>query len=319
MKYFLVFLKRIFSVIILIVLIAWVLFTAGIGNKSFEYKNGFSHLNLDGRGIRIFQKGNGKDVLFVHGTPGSIEDWKYQIDALSGQYRVTAFDRPGHGYSSPENYDYHLEENAALIRELINHLELKDPLLVGHSYGGSSLANFATSEKNVEYDIVIIDSPLYNYEPTIIYRCLSLPFVGKALALLANYTIAKGQIENGIKEVLSNTSDDQLNQITKERTTIWLQPKVLYSKSNESIHYQGDLDKISKKYSSIKSKITLITGEENQGNFSMDSKKFKEDLPSCELKIIKNTGHYIQLEAHDKVNFILQELLEEKSNSRQAK
>ncbi len=55
-------------------------------------------IEISGIKIRYNQIGKGQDILFIHGVPGSIEDWEPVISSLSSNYRVTVYDRPGHGY-----------------------------------------------------------------------------------------------------------------------------------------------------------------------------------------------------------------------------
>src|SRR5262245_7436735 len=70
------------------------------------------HVTVDGVPIRCVQAGQGRDLLLVHGSPGSIEDWDPVFDRLAQRYRVTAFDRPGHGYSGGANRPHTPDENA---------------------------------------------------------------------------------------------------------------------------------------------------------------------------------------------------------------
>ena len=72
------------------------------------------HVAVHGNPIRYYQQGSGPDILLIHGSPGSIEDWDTVIDDLAKDYRVTAYDRPGHGYSGStgnrHSYEYHAEQ-----------------------------------------------------------------------------------------------------------------------------------------------------------------------------------------------------------------
>jgi pimeloyl-ACP methyl ester carboxylesterase len=118
-------------------------------------------LSINGERIRYFQNGNGKDILMIHGTPGSLEDCDSLVDSLAKDYRVTVFDRLGHGYSSSKHYNYHLRENVDLVNIIIDSLHLKNPLLVGHSYGGSTLVHYAVHHANEKkLQMIIIDPPL---------------------------------------------------------------------------------------------------------------------------------------------------------------
>ena len=57
------------------------------------------YVEVKGNRIRYSQTGAGQDILLIHGCPGSLEDWEPVAESLSRKYRVTAYDRPGHGYS----------------------------------------------------------------------------------------------------------------------------------------------------------------------------------------------------------------------------
>ena len=86
-----------------------------IGNLTVKDNPKYQFLTIGNEKIRVSQKGSGSDILLIHGTPGSIEDWNEIIDTLAQNYRVTAFDRLGHGYSSSNQYTYHLKENAMIF------------------------------------------------------------------------------------------------------------------------------------------------------------------------------------------------------------
>ena len=116
------------------------------------------------------------DILLIHGTLlGRLKTGMKFIDTLAQNYRVTAFDRLGHGYSSSNEYTYHLKENAILVENLVKQLNLKSPLIVGHSYGGSIAAFMAVNSKLIDIEYVIIDSPLYAYQPSKLYQLVASP------------------------------------------------------------------------------------------------------------------------------------------------
>ena len=182
------------------------------------------------------------------------------------------------------------------MENLIKKLNLKSPLIVGHSYGGSVAAFMAVNSELKDIEYVIIDSPLYKYQPSKIYKLVATPIFGKGIALFSSYTIANNQIKNGVTYLFKFLEKEKINKLVKERQIIWSQPKVIYSKSKESINYLDDLNSISKKYKNINSKITIITGKDSISTFKNDCEKFNLEVPNSELIILENTGHYIQLE-----------------------
>jgi non-heme chloroperoxidase len=96
-------------------------------------------------GTEIFYKdwGSGQPVVFSHGWPLSADDWDGQmLFFLQHGYRVVAHDRRGHGRSTqtPDGHDMdHYADNLAAV---IDHLGLKDAILVGHSTGGGEVAHY---------------------------------------------------------------------------------------------------------------------------------------------------------------------------------
>jgi non-heme chloroperoxidase len=96
-------------------------------------------------GATIFYKdwGMGKPVVFSHGWPLNADAWDDQLLFVgSGGYRVIAHDRRGHGRSSQTWDDNNLDTYADDLAELIERLDLRDAVLVGHSTGGGEVTRY---------------------------------------------------------------------------------------------------------------------------------------------------------------------------------
>ena len=280
---------------------------SNIGELDENSKHQF--LTIGKEKIRYYQQGKGKDILLIHGTPGSIEDWKFIMDSLSQNYRVTAFDRLGHGFSSVNHYNYNIKDNTVLVEKLMNELNITSPLIVGHSYGGSISAYLAVNSniKNAQY--IIIDSPLYNYQPNPLYQVIASPILGKGLATVSSLTISKKFIQKSLASMLEHLPEAQSNKIIEERQTIWNQPKVIYSKSKESSNYGEDLDLISKRYSTIDTSITLITGKDANTTFREDCERFHNEVKNTKLILLDNVKHYITVEKPNAVITVVEDMM----------
>jgi pimeloyl-ACP methyl ester carboxylesterase len=79
------------------------------------------YINVKGEQIRCYQTGTGPDILLIHGLPGMVEDWKSLFDLAAAKYRITVFDRPGHGFSGTPS-EYSLAHNADVALGLIEQL-----------------------------------------------------------------------------------------------------------------------------------------------------------------------------------------------------
>lgn len=84
--------------------------------------------------------GSGDPVVFIHGL-GCASSYEYPRvvrDPQFGGRRAILIDLPGSGYSDkPEHYSYKTTEQARIVAELIDHLQLDAFWLYGHSMGGS--------------------------------------------------------------------------------------------------------------------------------------------------------------------------------------
>jgi non-heme chloroperoxidase len=96
-------------------------------------------------GTEIFYKdwGKGQPILFSHGWPLTADSWDPQM-VYFGQrgYRVIAHDRRSHGRSTQTWDGNHMDQYADDLNELVNHLHLKDMLIVGHSTGGGEITHY---------------------------------------------------------------------------------------------------------------------------------------------------------------------------------
>lgn len=93
----------------------------------------------------IFYKdqGFGQPILFSHGWPLSSDAWDGQLVFFARNgFRTIAHDRRSHGRSGQTWLGNHMDQYADDLAELIDSLDLKDIILVGHSTGGGELAHY---------------------------------------------------------------------------------------------------------------------------------------------------------------------------------
>jgi non-heme chloroperoxidase len=98
-------------------------------------------------GTEIFYKDWGpKDaqpIMFHHGWPLSSDDWDTQmLFFLANGYRVVAHDRRGHGRSSQIDTGHDIDHYASDAAAVVEHLDLKNAIHIGHSTGGGEVARY---------------------------------------------------------------------------------------------------------------------------------------------------------------------------------
>ena len=101
-------------------------------------------------GTQIYYKdwGNGQPIVFSHGWPLSADAFEDQMFYLSSRgYRCIAHDRRGHGRSSQPWNGNDMDTYADDLAVLIEKLDLKNAMLVGHSTGGGEVARYISRHR----------------------------------------------------------------------------------------------------------------------------------------------------------------------------
>jgi len=96
-------------------------------------------------GVQIFYKdwGQGQPIVFHHGWPLSSDDWDTQmLFFLQHGYRVIGIDRRGHGRSSQVSDGHDMDHYAADAAAVVDHLDLRNAVHIGHSTGGGEVARY---------------------------------------------------------------------------------------------------------------------------------------------------------------------------------
>jgi pimeloyl-ACP methyl ester carboxylesterase len=94
-------------------------------------------VRIDG-GLRIAvrRRGEGPAVLLLHGAVSDGREWRAQLDALSDEFTLVAWDAPGCGGSDEAPDGFGLEGYADCVASLTEAMGLGRPHLVGLSFGG---------------------------------------------------------------------------------------------------------------------------------------------------------------------------------------
>jgi non-heme chloroperoxidase len=87
--------------------------------------------------------GAGRPVVLIHGYPLSGRGWDRQVPALlAAGYRVITYDRRGFGQSSQPASGYDYDTFATDLSALLEHLDLREAALVGHSMGTGEVTRY---------------------------------------------------------------------------------------------------------------------------------------------------------------------------------
>ncbi len=106
-----------------------------MNNTSTAFKN---------KKISYRTKGNGKCLVLLHGFLESAEIWDAFAKELSKEFKVVTVDLPGHGNSEQTGEVHTMQLMSDAVKEVLEHLQVKECVMIGHSMGGYVTLEFAS-------------------------------------------------------------------------------------------------------------------------------------------------------------------------------
>jgi pimeloyl-ACP methyl ester carboxylesterase len=100
--------------------------------------------SVDVGGLRIAfeRRGEGPPLVLLHGWPSNSREWRHQLNALSDEFTVVAWDAPGAGQSSDPPETFRLADWADCLAALLERLGFGSAHIAGLSWGGGLALEF---------------------------------------------------------------------------------------------------------------------------------------------------------------------------------
>lgn len=217
--------------------------------------------------------GEGRNVILLHGWGCTHDIFRNLHAILEKDFKVYAIDFPGFGKSSVPTEVWGVEEYTRMLEIFIRELNIENPVLLGHSFGGRVAILYAS--RNPVEKVILVDAAGVRPRRTAKYyvKVYSYKLYKKLLPLLVGREKAAEQIESYRKKA---GSEDYKNLSGTMR-------KIFVKVVNE------DLKKV---MSRITASVLLIWGENDTATPLRDAKIMNKRIKDSGLVIFKNAGHY---------------------------
>ncbi|MPZ19321.1 MAG: alpha/beta fold hydrolase [Luteitalea sp.] len=239
--------------------------------------------------------GAGPDVVMLHGLLGNLAVWHLNIvPDLRKDFRITAYDLRGHGYSHVTSRGYSTDDMARDLERLMDVLEIERPFLVGHSFGADIALNFALLAPERVQALVAIDPTL----PALVEERKSSDWVGW------KYWVEKLQ-EVGLQVPADKQTDlGYLLNLSVETPKFYGPARGLPRRREPLLHLirnttlVEDYEKVEtmtrESIAEITTPTLLVSGEKSQflGTFSF----LRDTLPNCTARLMPGGEHFGPLE-----------------------
>ncbi len=265
-------------------------------------------LRVDDIGLKVYDSGRERSyetekvLVFLHGSPGQISNWKYQIAYLREKYRVVAYDQRGYGGSDKPEVVC-LEDYLRDLDSLLDKLGIapEKSILIGHSFGGMITQAYA-AEKRI-MGLVLIGS-LVKYKPDTLDKIIwYLPAVLWKPILFKKNPLTVRLYRSVF---FSSKTPDNIFEDFMEDNTEYIEslPAHVYRYSK----YYRDYD-ASTLLKEIKCPTLIVVGEDDKVTPPDYSREIAELIPQSKLVVVKDAGHLVLYEKAEEINRLIEEFI----------
>lgn len=241
--------------------------------------------SADGVAIAYEIHGQGSPALIlVHGWSCDRSYWKEQIDELSPQFQLVMVDLAGHGGSGAGRKNYTIESFGDDVAAVVEQLDLKGVVLVGHSMGGDVVVAAAQRLKGRVAGLVWVDD----------YKSLELPstdaqvqaFVGKFRKDFRRTT------DGFVRGMFGPQADPKLvDRVAKDMASA--PPAVALSALEGSFSYARDVPAA---LAALQLPVVAVNSDREPTDYDSLAKH------GVKARVLPDVGHFIQLEDPSRFN-----------------
>jgi len=233
----------------------------------------------------------------MHGIGGNSRSWKSQLETLSNNFRVIAWDAPSYGKSAKRGAN--LEEYTMAVIEFLDALSIASVNLLGHSMGG-----------------VVAQGVAGIHPDRVTKLILSSTFMGHGSAegtpLGEGYSTRLGDIKNMSPDEFGRArASSMLAQSASSKTrqeVASIAAEVTHSgllAACKMLHHADTRDLTTK----FKMPVLVLTGEKDGVVIPARSEEMASLIPEVEMKQLLGVGHAGYLENPEKFNSALENFL----------
>ena len=242
--------------------------------------------------IRYDIRGAGVPLVLVHGTPSSSFVWEKLVPRLAERWQVVTYDLAGYGASDKyAEQDVRLRAQARVLAELIAHLGLKQPHLVGHDFGAATVLGAHLVEDVPVASLTIIDGVTLNPWGTP-YSLLVRANVAVFQALPAY--VHEATLAAHLRSAVNRVLDDATLQALLAPWTGDIGQAAYY---RQVAQYDHDFTRhLETFYPRIKVPTQILWGAEDRWIAPETAPRLQALIPGARLSYLPDAGHFAMLD-----------------------
>jgi pimeloyl-ACP methyl ester carboxylesterase len=263
-----------------------------------------------GSEIHFRSLGQGSPLIFVHGFGASMDTWRLLVKDLRDEFHLVFLDLKGHGYSArPRDSRYSIEDHAGAVLGLMEHLELKSAVLVGHSLGSGVALVAALNElakpTRLVSKLVLLAGSAHPEQLHFFGRQLHL-FGGWLGAPVIAWLMTKLTPTRFITRMALRHAFYDHAKVTDSLIELYAKyqriPGTFYALMRTVRNFiAADFEFVRRSLGQIQIPVLNILGEHDRIVPRSTAEALRKLLPQCSLEIIDGVGHVPQEECPEAV------------------
>jgi pimeloyl-ACP methyl ester carboxylesterase len=256
-------------------------------------------IECDGVRLHYLERGDraAPCVVLFHGNGSVLQDFIVSglVDQLAASYRVVCFDRPGFGYSQrPRARIWTATSQAALFVKAFDQLGVRDPVVLGHSWGALVAVAIGLHD-NYRVRGLVLASGYYFPTWRLDFWLMSGPAV-PVLGDLMRYTVApiiSWAILPALLRKLFAPRSVPANFKNSFPVSLTLRPKQLRAAAEESAFLIPEAARLQSLYSDIRCPVHIFHGTEDHLIEPEQARRLHQAIDRSDLHLVNDAGHMV--------------------------
>lgn len=253
-------------------------------------------VTVDGLRVHYDMAGSGPDIILLHGASGNLRDYTFGLrDRLTPHFRVTAFDRPGLGYSDPlPNRGFSLVDQVEVLRGAADQLGLSRPVLLGQSFGGSVALEWGLQGGPAALVLLCAPSLPWPGGLDLSYKVLSNPVGATVVGSIASAFVSETYVARAIERIFDPEPMPE-GYVAHIGADLTLRRATLVANARQVNGLRPQVVAMEQRYPGLALPVELIHGDADTiVPLEVHSARLVDLLPDARLTVIPGGGHMPQ-------------------------
>ncbi len=263
-------------------------------------------VDVDGVRLHYMEKGEGPTIVLLHGNMVFLQDFigSGLFDRLAKRHRVIAFDRPGFGHSGrPRGRLWSAQAQAALLHQALGKINVKEPVVVGHSWGTLVALALAIKFPSFVGGLVLISG--YYYPTARLDVALSapaaIPLLGDALRYTVSPLMGRLMLKRTVEAMFAPAQmpEDFFRVMSRE---MMLRPIQIRAEAQDAAFMITAAASFRQHYSNLTVPMSIFAGAGDKVvDVESQSARLHRTVPHSTLTVSHGAGHMVHYALADEI------------------